>query len=165
VGRLEIYPNSPNVVPSRTTLLIELRSMDVSLLEAADNRLAERLGQIAAETGTQVVIEDRQLRPPAKLHDGVADLALDTCRQLGLAAENSVTVAGHDAISLSRVCPAGLVFIPSQNGLSHNEAESTSVQDMENGLRFLTAFLYRLSHMSQTPDTLFTEIPYRQREE
>lgn len=158
VGRMEIYPNSPNVVPSRTTLLIELRSMDVSLLEESDRLLEAKFQRIAAETGTQVIIEDKQLRHPAQLHNGVADLAFDTCMQIGLAAEDSVTVAGHDAISLSRVCPTSLVFIPSENGLSHNEAESTSVHDMENGLRFLTAFLYRLSHM---PPTSFTETPYR----
>jgi len=158
VGRMEIYPNSPNVVPSRTTLLIELRSRDVSLLDQGDRRLEARLKEIAAETGTRVIVEDQQLRQPGKLHETLSDLALQTCEQLGLAAETSVTVAGHDAINLSRVCPTSLVFIPSENGLSHNEAEFTSVQDMENGLRFLTGFLARLSQTSM-PESPFIS-PY-----
>jgi len=154
VGRMEIYPNSPNVVPSRTTVLIELRAMDVGLLEQGDSRLEDRLAQIASDTGTRVIIEDKQLRRPGKLHGALSDLAMQTCEQIGLASENSVTVAGHDAINLSRVCPTSLVFIPSENGLSHNEAESTSVPDMENGLRFLTGFL---DSVSRTP---ITEAPY-----
>ena len=57
---------------------------------------------------------------------------------------NSVTVAGHDAISKSHVYPTCLIFVPSSNGVSHNEAEFTAEQDLRNGLRVLTALLYRI---------------------
>ncbi|RML69397.1 Peptidase, M20/M25/M40 family [Pseudomonas syringae pv. maculicola] len=63
--------------------------------------------------------------------------------ELGLSTTDSMTVAGHDAISLNRHYPVCLLFIPSSNGVSHNEAEYTSDQDMRNGLRMLTGLLYR----------------------
>ncbi|MGI4859590.1 MAG: Zn-dependent hydrolase [Janthinobacterium lividum] len=144
VGRLDIYPNSPNVVPARATLLIELRSRSVALLDEAGERLAAALERIAGVTGTRVVVEDRQIRPPGKLDAALCDLAFDTGLRLRLPMANSETISGHDAINLSRACPSCLLFVPSRNGVSHNEAEFTSDADMHNGLRFLTAFLHRL---------------------
>jgi N-carbamoyl-L-amino-acid hydrolase len=144
VGRMDIYPNSPNVVPSRTTLLIEFRSQSVELLQDAAERFQLTLDQIALATGTQVDVEEKLLRRPTKLDRGLSDLAHHTSEQLGLPVGNSVTVAGHDAISMSRVYPTCLVFVPSRNGLSHNEAEFTSEEDLRNGLRLLTALLYRI---------------------
>lgn len=148
VGRLDIYPNSPNVVPARTTLLIELRSRSVALLDEAGERLAAALQQIAETTGTRVTVEDRQLRAPGKLNAALCDLAFDTALRLRLPVENSETISGHDAINLSRAYPSCLLFVPSRNGLSHNEAEFTSQEDMQNGLRFLSAFLPRLGEQA-----------------
>ncbi|MEQ7921770.1 Zn-dependent hydrolase [Xanthomonas sp. WHRI 1810A] len=143
VGRLEIYPNSPNIVPSRVSLLIEYRSRDVERLAAAGERLNATLEAIASKTHTGFEVESSVLREPAKLHHGFAELAYSVGQQLGLPMGNSITVSGHDAISLNRKYPVCLLFIPSSNGVSHNEAEFTRDEDMHNGLRMLTALLYR----------------------
>ncbi|KTB99297.1 allantoate amidohydrolase [Pseudomonas syringae ICMP 11168] len=143
VGRIEVYPNSPNVVPSRVSLLIEYRSRDVDLLSAASERLDATLSAIADKTMTSFEVESSVLRSPARLHDGFAGLAHDVGAELGLSTTDSMTVAGHDAISLNRRYPVCLLFIPSSNGVSHNEAEYTSDQDMHNGLRMLTGLLHR----------------------
>ena len=143
VGRLEIYPNSPNVVPSRVSLLIEYRSRDVNRLAAAGGRLQATLQDIAAKTSTGFEVESSVLREPVKLHHAFAELAYRVGEQLGLPTGNSITVSGHDAISLNRKYPVCLLFIPSSHGVSHNEAEYTSDEDMRQGLRMLTSLLYR----------------------
>ncbi|MCF5715140.1 MULTISPECIES: M20 family metallo-hydrolase [Pseudomonas syringae group] len=143
VGRIEVYPNSPNVVPSRVSLLIEYRSRDVELLSMAAERLDASLHAIAEKTMTGFEVESSVLRVPARLNDGLAALAHSVGVELGLSTTDSMTVAGHDAISLNRSFPVCLLFIPSSNGVSHNEAEYTSDQDMRNGLRMLTGLLHR----------------------
>jgi len=143
VGRLEIYPNSPNVVPARVSLLIEYRARDVGLLQEAGERLDATLRAIADRTMTGFEVESSVLRPPSSLHQGFAELAHRVGKELGLPLADSETVAGHDAISMNGHYPVCLLFIPSSNGISHNEAEYTSDQDMRNGLRMLTALLYR----------------------
>ena len=153
VGKLDIYPNSPNVVPSRTTMLVEFRSRDVERLQQAAERFQQSLQHIATQTGTRFHIEDKQLRSPLQLHGDLSDLAFDTARALGLPVGDSVTVAGHDAISMSRHYPTCLVFIPSRNGLSHNEAEYTADADLANGLRLLHALLHRTCHADLSADT------------
>jgi N-carbamoyl-L-amino-acid hydrolase len=143
VGRLEIYPNSPNVVPSRVSLLVEFRSRDIERLADAGARFNATLEDIAVKTHTGFEIESSVLREPAKLHHGFAELAYSVGQQLGLPTGNSITVSGHDAISMNRKYPVCLMFIPSSNGVSHNEAEYTSDEDMRNGVRMLTSLLYR----------------------
>jgi N-carbamoyl-L-amino-acid hydrolase len=142
-GRLEIYPNSPNIVPSRVSLLVEFRSQDVDRLAAAGDRLNATLEAIALNTSTGFEVESSVLREPAKLHHGFAELAYSVGLALGLPTGNSITVSGHDAISLNRKYPVCLLFIPSSNGVSHNEAEFSSDEDMLNGVRMLTSLLYR----------------------
>jgi N-carbamoyl-L-amino-acid hydrolase len=144
VGRLDVYPNSPNVVASRATLLIEFRSQSVELLQETAEQFQLTLERIAKLTGTCVDVEEKRLRSPLKLDRELSDLAHDTAAQLDLPVGNSVTVAGHDAISMSHVYPTCLMFVPSSNGVSHNEAEFTAEQDLRNGLRVLTALLYRI---------------------
>lgn len=143
VGRLEIYPNSPNVVPSRVSLLVEFRSRDVQRLAAAGERFDVTLKDIAAKTSTGFEVESSVLREPVKLHHGFAELAYSVAHELGLPTGNSITVSGHDALSLNRQYPACLLFVPSSNGVSHNEAEYTRDEDLHNGLRLLTSLLHR----------------------
>jgi N-carbamoyl-L-amino-acid hydrolase len=143
VGRLEVEPNSPNVVPALTRLLVEFRSPSTALLAEAGERFRATLESIAALTGTTFEIESQQLREPTQLHHGLSELARATCADLNLPAGDSVTVAGHDAISLSRRYPTSLLFVPSRGGLSHNEAEFTQTADLHRGLRVLTTLLYR----------------------
>ncbi|MGN2430105.1 Zn-dependent hydrolase [Pseudomonas syringae] len=143
VGRIEVYPNSPNVVPSRVSLLIEYRSRDIDLLSAASERLDTTLHRIAEQTLTGFEVESSVLRSPASLHQGFAELAHAVGAELDLPTTDSTTVAGHDAISMNSRYPVCLLFIPSSNGVSHNEAEYTSDHDMHNGLRMLTGLLHR----------------------
>jgi len=53
--------------------------------------------------------------------------------------------AGHDAQMLARVCPTGMIFVPSANGLSHNIAEFTATEDLERGANVLLAMILELA--------------------
>ena len=48
-----------------------------------------------------------------------------------------VSGAGHDSVYVSRVAPTGMIFIPCEDGLSHNEAENVSQKDAEAGCNVL----------------------------
>ncbi len=41
----------------------------------------------------------------------------------------TLRAAGHDARNIARLGPAGMIFIPCKDGISHNEAESATKQD------------------------------------
>ena len=45
-----------------------------------------------------------------------------------------VSGAGHDACYVARVAPTGMIFVPCEGGISHNEIESATSEDLEAGL-------------------------------
>ncbi len=143
VGRLEVYPNSPNVVPAKAQAFVEFRSEEPELLQVIQTRFESALAEIAAATGTRLHLLQRQLREALPMHEGLATLAHAACAELGATALDCTTVSGHDAISLARVAPSLLLFVPSQGGIAHHEAEFTSAEQMHTGLAVLTRVLAR----------------------
>jgi N-carbamoyl-L-amino-acid hydrolase len=45
--------------------------------------------------------------------------------------------AGHDAVYVSRVAPAAMIFIPCKDGISHNETESAEPAHVSAGASVL----------------------------
>ena len=45
--------------------------------------------------------------------------------------------AAHDARNMVRICPTGMVFIPCEGGISHNEVESATPSDLAAGARVI----------------------------
>ena len=60
--------------------------------------------------------------------------AADAC---GLAHRDIVSGAGHDACFLSHIVPVGMIFVPCEGGISHNEAESATPADLAAGCEVL----------------------------
>ncbi|KQP13957.1 allantoate amidohydrolase [Methylobacterium sp. Leaf93] len=152
VGRILVEPNSPNVVPARVELSVELRSADNALLtdaslmaEAAITDAAERAGVVAAIPG-------RTLRPIRLLPEAVCDLVAACAEEASLRSLRMDTVAGHDAISLLGQCPTGIVFVPSVDGIAHNEAELTRPADLEAGLAVALRAAWRLCRAGGSPE-------------
>ncbi len=52
--------------------------------------------------------------------------------------------AGHDAQILARLCPSGMIFVPSVDGVSHNYNEFTKPSDLEAGAAVLWDVLLEL---------------------
>jgi N-carbamoyl-L-amino-acid hydrolase len=44
-----------------------------------------------------------------------------------------ISGAGHDAKYLAQVCPSAMIFIPCKDGLSHNEIEDATPEDVAAG--------------------------------
>lgn len=53
--------------------------------------------------------------------------------------------AGHDACHIARVAPTSMIFVPCAGGLSHNEAESTTPEDIAAGANVLLHSLLNLA--------------------
>lgn len=141
-AKIEVYPNSPNVVPAEVRVWFEIRHDS----EALPKRIGDR---ILAETRAQahnisVEVEKDELRGTATLDPEGVKLAASVSESLGYATLPLRTVAGHDALALQRRFPTILTFVPSRDGLSHNEREFTDDASLERGLHVLHGILGRL---------------------
>jgi N-carbamoyl-L-amino-acid hydrolase len=145
VGRIELRPNLVNVVAAAATMTIDLRHTDNDALTAAERRLADACRTIAEEE--HVIIEARPLArfDPVAFDPDVITLVETVAGEQGRSVRRMSSGAGHDAQMLARVCPAGMVFVPSVKGISHNPAEHTADPDLEAGANVLLQVLLRLA--------------------
>lgn len=74
---------------------------------------------------------------------GVA-LGTASAQHLGFSHMNIMTVAGHDSTNMKDVVPTVMLFVPSEEGISHNEAEFTRDDDAVRGAELLTEVVRRL---------------------
>lgn len=145
VGRVEFTPNLVNVVPSRATFTIDLRNTDEAALQEAERRFHAHVVEVAAAEGCTVEVEALARTEPVVFAPEVVDLVAETAARLGHSVRRLPSGAGHDAQMMAAACPAGMIFTPSKNGLSHNPAEYTSPADLEAGANVLLHTLLALA--------------------
>jgi N-carbamoyl-L-amino-acid hydrolase len=144
VGRLSIHPGAPNVIPGRVVVTLELRDAVAATVEKLYAAIETRAGEIARATGTTVLFRSTTHTIPAPAHPRVRDAIERAACDLGLSTTLLHSGAGHDAQHMTVVCPSGMLFVPSVDGLSHSPRELTRDQDCINGARVLLGAVKRL---------------------
>ncbi len=133
VGKLELSPNAPNVVPGSATLIIELRDLSVNLLHAIAEEIRARAARIAEATRTTIEIVPASSNAPAIADTAVQDLIERSARALRLSSVRMPSGAGHDAQMMAQLVPMGMIFVPSVGGVSHSPKELTRWEDCAHG--------------------------------
>lgn len=136
-GMIDLHPNLVNVIAQRAVMTVDLRNTDEEALVRAESALSELLDRIASEEGVTVSTRRLARFEPVEFDPNVVDLVEEQAHRLGLATRRMPSGAGHDAQMLARLCPTGMVFVPSVDGVSHNPAEFTSEADLEAGANVL----------------------------
>lgn len=145
VSEMYLDPNSPVAIAREVRMLVDIRSPERSVLDAAVARLREQMTEI--EQRAKVEIEVRGLVEWSSgpfLEEGI-QLAAAEAERLGYTYRRSATVAGHDATNMKEFVPTIMLFVPSVDGISHNEREFTSDDDLLAGLEVLTGVLTRVA--------------------
>jgi N-carbamoyl-L-amino-acid hydrolase len=138
VGRIEIEPNSPNVIPGRATLSVEFRDLSEQVLRELGDAVKARGAQIAKDTGTTINFTLASVNPPAICSSGVqaaitrAADAHKVSKMMKLPSG-----AGHDAQQMAKICPMGMIFVPSIGGISHSPKELSTWEDCATGANVL----------------------------
>jgi N-carbamoyl-L-amino-acid hydrolase len=145
VGSLRVRPDLVNVIASLATMTVDLRNTDESALQEAEQRLAAFFPKVAEAEGVRIRARSLSRFEPVVFDSGVVDLVERTARRLGHSTMRLPSGAGHDAQMLARVCPAGMIFVPSVGGISHNPAEYTAPGDLEAGANVLLQVVLELA--------------------
>ncbi|MFM8860981.1 MAG: Zn-dependent hydrolase [Acidimicrobiia bacterium] len=145
VGRIDLHPNLVNVIPARATITVDLRNTDPVELARAERMLFDAVERIAADEG--VTIEHRTLAryDPEVFDEALNGLVVDSAERRSLSVRRLPSGAGHDAQMLARVCPSGMIFVPSVGGVSHNPTEFTDADDLQAGADVLLDVMLRLA--------------------
>lgn len=137
VGRVEVEPNSPNVIPGRVTMSVEFRDLSEQVLRELGDAVKARGAAIAKETGTTINFTLASTNRPALATAGIQSAIGRAADASGLTSTRLPSGAGHDAQQIALLCPMGMIFVPSIGGISHSPKELTTWDDCANGANVL----------------------------
>jgi beta-ureidopropionase / N-carbamoyl-L-amino-acid hydrolase len=143
-GQLFVYPNSPVVVAREAELHLDLRSENLEVLAEADKKLNQTFAEIEASTNVEIVKKSAHFWPVTPYQPEGVELARQSAEDLGLSHLEMLTLAGHDSTNLKDMVPTVMLFVPSVEGISHNEHEFTRDDDVLTGVDLLTEVVAKL---------------------
>lgn len=145
VGRIVAEPGAPNVIPGKVLLSLEIRDLSSDKIMQVFNGIQKRAEEIAKESNTTIEFHPIDANAKPALTDRTIQEAIAAAvKKLGLSHKQMQSGAGHDAQDMALIAPAGMIFVPSKDGISHSPKEFTSAEDMANGANVLLHTILKL---------------------
>lgn len=137
IGEFRALPGSRNTIPGRVELTLDLRHPDADVLAAMDTALRQAVAGVALETGLDFDLSHVWTSAPIAFDVDCIQAVREAAAERDCSAMEIVSGAGHDAVYISRLSPTAMIFIPCEDGISHNEAENVAPADVERGATVL----------------------------
>ncbi|MEE2803867.1 MAG: Zn-dependent hydrolase [Pseudomonadota bacterium] len=145
VGVTELRPNLVNVIANQARITVDLRNTIEETLQRAEASMAQYIAKLAAIEGVEVASRSLARFCPVEFNPEVVNLIETTANDRGYACQRLPSGAGHDAQMFAPNCPTGMIFVPSQGGISHNVREFTAATEIDAGLDVLTQVALQLT--------------------
>ncbi len=132
-GDIAALPGSRNTVPGRLVTAVDLRHPDQATLVEMDEAFRASVARHCAASGLDGRVECIWDSPAVEFDTACIAAVRAGVAATGHSAMDIVSGAGHDSVYLSRIAPVGMIFVPCEGGLSHNEAENATPADIAAG--------------------------------
>lgn len=149
VGQLSVQPGGINVIPGHVEFSVDLREVDEPTRDTIEQRMLELSEQICREQGIEWEVRTLQRVAPAPCSAEIRDAIELSCQTVGLGTRTLPSGAGHDGMQLKAICPIGMIFIRSRNGISHNPEEWSSQEDCADGANVLYHTVLQLANQTK----------------
>ncbi|MFI8381476.1 Zn-dependent hydrolase [Pseudomonas sp. NPDC079086] len=137
VGCLQAYPGSRNVIPGEVRMTLDFRHLEPARLDSMIEEVRGVIDATCTKHGLSFELTPTADFPPLYFDQGCVDAVRAAAAGLGLSHMDIVSGAGHDAIFLAELGPAGMIFVPCEGGISHNEIENAAPDDLAAGCAVL----------------------------
>lgn len=137
VGRLNVTPNTTNVIPGQVVLTVDLRDLDQSKIDRFTARFEQIAREIGAATSTKFAFTQLVNSAPAISDSRILNVIESSATALGLSHQRMPSGAGHDAQEVAHIAPMAMIFVPSVGGISHSPKEFSRADDIANGANVL----------------------------
>ncbi len=137
VGQIGARPGGINIIPGRVELSLDLRDIDEAARDGVEGRIRERAGEACGRRGIGLEFEEIQRLPPAPCSGEIRAAITAACEGEGIRPYSLPSGAGHDGMHVGGLCPMGMIFVRSRDGISHNPKEWSSPEDCEAGCKVL----------------------------
>ena len=150
VGSLSVRPNSPNTIPGQTQFSIDSRHPDDAVLLTVEKHMREACAAIAAKSNLEMAFELVSERASVAFDESCVRAIRETAERLSIPHRDIYSGAGHDACNLALAAPTGMIFVPCERGISHNEQENAKPEDLADGCSVL---MHVLMESASMPDS------------
>ncbi len=130
VGRIECRPNAINVIPADVEFTIDFRSPSNEVLTDGDAQIRQRVAQACGRRGIEHAMEQTEDAPAVQMDADLCAHLARACAEVAKSTATTVSGALHDAAVLAPRLPTAMLFVPSKDGISHNPAEFSRVEDV-----------------------------------
>jgi N-carbamoyl-L-amino-acid hydrolase len=144
VGRIHAFPGASNVIPGRVETSLELRDLDPAKVPILYEKVQAEVRAIEAATNTRFTFTKTSGSTPALADPAFMSAIERAAKDLGLSNRRLPSGAGHDAQEIAHLCPMGMIFVPSRDGISHSPREYSKPEDIANGANVLLQTLLAL---------------------
>lgn len=142
VGKLTVHPGSITTIPGKCTMSVDIRDIDSLRQRDTAAELIDRARHIAQTRNVTVDVDLLADASPVLLPSWVRDSLVSTAEEMNIDYRIMPSGASHDSQMINRICPVGMIFVPSQNhGVSHSPDEFSTTRDLVLGTKMLGAAL------------------------
>lgn len=144
VGVIQCEPNVMNAIPGRVELRVDVRSTSTEAKRECLEQLERAARDVAARRGIGLDTLPLADENPVTFAEEIVETLQTVCDLEEIEPLRMPSGAGHDAAHIARVVPAGMIFIPSRGGVSHDPREYSSPEEIALGARALLGALCEL---------------------
>jgi N-carbamoyl-L-amino-acid hydrolase len=150
VGKIGALPGAHNVIPGRVTTSLEIRDLSSEKIMMLYQKILQKVKTIEDQTGTKFTFTQLGVSAvPAIMAGDIQEAIRKAAGDLGLSWKSMPSGAGHDAQDMARIAPTGMIFVPSEGGISHSPKEFTTKEDMRNGADVLLQTVLAIDRSAQ----------------
>lgn len=146
VGYANAQPGVLNVIPGKVELGIDIRDIDKDSKDLAVRKIISLLEYVGNNRGVKVDYRILADETPVTLSGKIIGALEEAAQALGYPYRLMPSGAGHDAMYMAEVAETGMIFVPSREGISHNVAEYTAVEDIARGAELLLEAVLHLAN-------------------
>ncbi|MBP3961535.1 Zn-dependent hydrolase [Paenibacillus lignilyticus] len=154
VGKMDVSPNIANVIPGKVRFSVDIRHRDEAVITAFCERTFEAFNEAAARHSCGMTMSCWLNERPAPMDAAIQERIARIADWKGYSHMTLSSGAGHDAGLFAPHCACGMIFIPSQGGISHSPLEYTAPEAIARGTELLTELLYQLAYVEESHEEI-----------
>ena len=145
IGKLNVYPNSMNVIPGEVKFLVDVRGIEPESIKRVTNSLKDSINKSGQDNQVSIDIREISSELPVKLNSDICDVIEKHCIEKEIKYMTMLSGAGHDTMNMAKKFPTAMIFTPSKDGISHHPDEFTNFNDIIVAANLLKDTLYTLA--------------------
>lgn len=146
VGDIQVLPGSPNTVPEEMKILIDIRHPKPNVIDTMAAKFESTVEEVCKSMAVEYQLTEAWRMQVTEFAPSCINAVAESVSDLGYSSMKMVSGAGHDSLYVAEQVPTSMIFVPCEDGLSHNEAENAKEEDLTAGANVLLQAMLKLAN-------------------